>query len=185
MTTKTDFYFAGIDYSMTSPAIAICNGEWKIQNCFFFYLTQNKKYEGHFLNGKINGQLFPEWHSPEERFYIIAQWAVARIAKCQKINMEGYSYGSTGKVFEIAENLGLLKHYLFKYNHDFKITEPTVIKKYATGKGNAGKDLMEESFIKETGIDLKQVLGMTEKNWNPSSDIIDSYYIGKYLYEKL
>jgi Holliday junction resolvasome RuvABC endonuclease subunit len=56
---------------------------------------------------------------------------------------------------------------------------PTQIKKFATGKGNANKELMQDSFVKETGVDMKKLLTMTEKQWNPSSDIIDAYYIAK------
>ena len=57
---------------------------------------------------------------------------------------------------------------------------PTVIKKFATGKGNADKAKMQDAFMQENNIDLKHELKMTEKQWNPSSDIIDAYYICKY-----
>ena len=39
---------------------------------------------------------------------------------------------------------------------------------------------MQEAFINETGINLKDKLSMTEKQWNPSSDIIDAYFVCKY-----
>jgi len=57
---------------------------------------------------------------------------------------------------------------------------PTVLKKFATGKGNANKELMQEAFMLETGWDIKALLGQTEKQWNPSSDIIDAYYLVRY-----
>lgn len=88
--------------------------------------------------------------------------------------------GSTGRVFNIAENAGLLKHYLWKSDMYYNVVPPTVIKKFATGKGNANKEKIQESFIEETGINIKEMLNMTDKQWNPSSDIIDSYYICKY-----
>ena len=59
---------------------------------------------------------------------------------------------------------------------------PSVVKKGATGKGNADKDMMYEAFLKETKIDLKKILD-TEKCGNPLSDIVDSYYIAKVGYE--
>ena len=34
---------------------------------------------------------------------------------------------------------------------------PSVVKKGATGKGNADKDMMYEAFLKETKIDLKKI----------------------------
>jgi len=58
-----------------------------------------------------------------------------------------------------------------------------MIKKFATGKGNAKKQDMEVAFINETNYHIKDVLGLTEKQFNPSSDIIDSYFICKYGYE--
>jgi hypothetical protein len=39
---------------------------------------------------------------------------------------------------------------------------------------------MQVAFITETGYNPKQELNLTDKQWNPSSDIIDSYYICKY-----
>ena len=53
-----------------------------------------------------------------------------------------------------------------------------MVKKGATGKGNADKDKMYEAFVNETKIDLKKIFD-TEKVGNPISDIVDSYYIMK------
>jgi hypothetical protein len=39
---------------------------------------------------------------------------------------------------------------------------------------------MQEAYVAETGIDLRHYLGQTDKQWNPSSDIIDSYYLAEY-----
>ena len=92
---------------------------------------------------------------------------------------------STGRVFNIAENAGLLKHYLWKNKFKYSMVPPTVIKKFATGKGNANKEKLQEQFVTDTGVNIKQMLNMTEKQWNPSSDIIDSYYIAKYGVENV
>ena len=59
---------------------------------------------------------------------------------------------------------------------------PSVVKKGATGKGNADKDMMYEAFLKETKIDLKKIFD-TDKVGNPVSDIVDSYYVAKVGYE--
>jgi len=87
-------------------------------------------------------------------------------------------------VFNIAENAGLLKHYLWKKGFEYHTVPPTVIKKFATGKGNANKEKLQEAFIAETGVDIKNMLDMTEKQWNPLSDIVDAYYICKYGFEQ-
>ena len=56
-----------------------------------------------------------------------------------------------------------------------EIVQPTVIKKYATGKGNSNKEAMLEAWKTEPGtFDLVQETG------NPASDIVDSYFLCKY-----
>lgn len=67
-----------------------------------------------------------------------------------------------------------------EFSSTFDCVTPTVIKKFATGKGNADKERMQEVFEAENSIRLKAELNMTEKQWNPSSDIIDAYWICKY-----
>ncbi len=98
------------------------------------------------------------------------------------IQIEDYSYGSTGRVFHIAENLGLLK-YKFKMEcgWDYTLLPPSVIKKFATDKGNANKELMLDAFEKDTGTNLAQVFDTTSKS--PVSDVADAYFICKYTAE--
>jgi Holliday junction resolvasome RuvABC endonuclease subunit len=172
---------AGIDYSLTSPAICICNDaeEFHISNCLFFYLTSIKKYE--LGTDRYRGMLFPEYEGDIERYNNISQWTLTLLDHydVEHVFIEGYSMGSKGRVFNIAENTALLKYKLWLQDYPTHIYPPTVIKKFATGKGNANKELMQEEFIAETGYNLKQMLGQSEKQWNPSSDIIDAYWIAK------
>ena len=98
--------------------------------------------------------------------------------------IEGYAYATVGKshVRSIAENTGLLKNKMWKLRVPFTSFPPTVIKKYATGKGNANKELMYESFVNEllTPLDLKERLTpKAKKVISPISDIVDSYFIAK------
>lgn len=173
----------GIDYSMTSPAICIYNdtaGEFKFDNCYVHYLTQSRKYEVKIKN--VQGHYF-EYKSEMDRYDQISSFFLDRILEQdieRKVFIEDYSMGSKGRVFHIAENTGVLKYRMFQFGIEFKTVPPTVIKKFATGKGNANKERMQEIFEQENTIRLKNELNMTEKQWNPSSDIIDSYYICKY-----
>ena len=169
----------GIDYSMTSPAVCISQAtSCDFFDCKFYYLTDNKKYDVDFDN--IHGDLHKDYNTDQQRYYNITKWVLSLLQPGDKIYIEGYSMGSTGMVFNIAENAGLLKHYLWKENYDFYTVAPTTIKKFATGKGNANKDMLQQVFEQQTGYSIKQKLDMTEKQWNPSSDIIDSYFICKY-----
>lgn len=168
----------GIDYSLTSPCVCIGNHtEFKFDTCKFYFLTDNKKLDVDIDN--IRGDLHLDYNCNEQRYGNITSWVMGLLEEGDQVFIEGYSMGSTGRVFNIAENCGLLKHYLWKSKYEFTVIPPTVIKKFATGKGNANKELMQTAFEKETGYSVKKKLGLTDKQWNPSSDIIDSYYICK------
>lgn len=173
---------AGIDYSMTSPAICIydTDKEFKFENCDFFFMTQLKKYDDSPLDN-VHGQYF-EYNDSMHRYDLISSYFIDKILDSGVVNVfiEDYSLGSKGKVFHIAENTGVLKYRLWMLQIPVVAVPPTVIKKFATGKGNANKERMQEVFEEQNSVKLKDVLHMTEKQWNPSSDLIDSYYICKY-----
>ncbi len=178
---------AGLDYSMTSPAICFYNdadGEMNFSNCRSYYLTQVKKYD--IIVKNMVGKYF-EYTDDMMRFDSISSFFIERILErgIEKVFVEGYSMGSKGRVFHIAENTGILKYRLWRYGVDFEAVPPTVIKKFATGKGNADKEKMQAAFVAENNLDIKFELGMTEKQWNPSSDIIDAYWICKYGYQQM
>lgn len=172
---------AGIDYSMTSPAICIhdTTKEFKFDNCEVYFMTQLKKYEIEHKN--IHGKLL-EFTDAMDRYDKISSFFIDRVLEndIQYVYIEDYSLGSKGKVFHIAENTGILKYRLWQFQVDVVCVPPTVIKKFATGKGNSDKQKMQDSFEAENTIRLKHELNMTDKQWNPSSDIIDAYWICKY-----
>jgi Holliday junction resolvasome RuvABC endonuclease subunit len=96
--------------------------------------------------------------------------------------LEGYAYGVTSNRAPIYENTAILKHRMWKNKVPFKMYPPTVIKKFATGKGNANKEDMYDAFVAEllTPTDLKERLTpKAKKVINPISDIVDSYFIAK------
>lgn len=106
------------------------------------------------------------------------------------IGMEGYSYGSTGLTFNIAEFCGNLKIKLIN-NLDnlksFAIYKPTNIKKFATGNGRSKKEAMLKSFREINSETTNQLLDIFDINNNeyirnsktPIEDLVDSYFICK------
>ena len=167
----------GIDYSLTSPAVYV-DGK-------YYYLTNKKKWLGA-MSEDIIGYEHKEYKTPIHRFKQISNFVLDIISdyKSPKCYIEGYAYGAKGQgLFQIAENGGILKYRLEEQNIPYEIVVPSVVKKGATGKGNADKDMMYEAFVKETGIDLKKIFDTT-KVGNPISDIADSYFIAKVGYEK-
>ena len=179
--TKTKKTIIGIDYSLTSPAVCVNDGKLK-----FYYLTTKKKWIGQ-QSKDIIGYEHKEWTDPIQRFTYISDFVfdILFTTNNPKIFIEGYSFGSKGQgLFQIAENCGILKYRLLEKNYGYNTVVPSVVKKGATGKGNADKNMMYEAFVKETNIDLKQIFD-TEKVGNPISDIADSYFIQKVGYENI
>jgi len=170
----------GIDLSLTSPACCLFEGdEFNFNGCQFYFYTTNKKIEG--SRHPVYGTLAPEFNHDQERYYNITHWIVSILydKEPNHIFIEDYSFASTGRVFNIAENCGILKQTLWRSNVTFTTIPPTVVKKQATGKGNSNKVAMEIAFKNETGFDIRKHLQLSESSTNPVSDIIDSYYVAK------
>jgi len=118
-------------------------------------------------------------------FYFLNDRNLADFKKEEVIVLiEDYSFGSKGKVFNLAENCGILKYMLYKAEYKFFTVPPTVVKKYATGKGNATKEKMYEAFLNETFIDLHNIISPTTKLGSPTTDIVDAWYIARYMIDK-
>jgi Holliday junction resolvasome RuvABC endonuclease subunit len=175
----------GIDYSLTSPAMCVMT-EPVIEKSIFYYLTSNKKLVGNFDNAI--GYLHKEYYSEQERYEQIAEFFLNKIPTDRGIPnvfIEDYSFGSVGKVFHIAENAGLLKYKLWEVGYKFTTVPPTIIKKFATGKGNSDKKKMYESFVEETQKDFIILFNKNLTLGSPVTDIVDSFYIAKYGYDKI
>lgn len=177
---------AGIDYSLTSPSICIHDGDtWSVSNCKFYYLSPKKNWIVY--SGQFFGSEYEKFDSDTHRYDNLSRWSSEIISK-NKVSqcfIEGYAYGAVGRVFQIAENAGLLKYKLWKDGVPFGVFAPSEIKKHATGKGNANKEKLYECFLEETKVDIRKTLDiMNEKVWNPVSDIVDAYYIAKLGFNK-
>jgi hypothetical protein len=177
---------AGIDYSLNGPSICVFNGEiFNYDDCTFYFLTDIKKYTEK-PYGNIFGERFVDWNQEMERYESIADWALETVMGCDAVALEGYAYSAQGRVFHIAENTGVLKYKMYQIGLPVTVFTPSEIKKYATGKGNADKQTMYDSFVKETKERIKDMICPDKKDvGNPVSDIVDSYYICKFLFEKI
>lgn len=176
----------GIDYSITSPAICVYEGEasnFAFDSCHLYSLCN------HDILSRRNWHISrhtSEYAHDTERFYQIAEWSLECISRHVRqpqealVGIEDYSMGSKGKVFNIAENCGALKTLLWQHDYPVKTVAPTVVKKFATGKGNATKDKMLEQFETDTGLKLKEILQPKRLLGSPTTDLVDAYYICKY-----
>jgi Holliday junction resolvasome RuvABC endonuclease subunit len=65
--------------------------------------------------------------------------------------MEGYSYNSVGKKFELGECGGVLKLELFDKGIPLHIATPAQLKKFVTGKGDATKERVMGAILQQWG----------------------------------
>ena len=150
----------GVDYSLTCPSVCIYTGNEKnfnFETCKIFFLANQKKYENFQYENIEGSQQIQNWKTAEERYDFISDWALDIFIyhKIEEILLEDYSYGSKGKIFHIAENTGILKWKLWDAGFKYHMI--------------ASRNLQEELVIK------------SEKIGNPTSDIVDSYFICKLL----
>lgn len=180
---------AGIDYSLCGPAVCLykpnATGKFSYSGCSFYFLTDNKR-QSEIRSMNIFGERLSDWDSDEHRYETIADWAIDIVMGCTHVALEGYAYAAHGKVFQIAENTGILKYKLYELSIPVTVIPPTEVKKFATGKGNADKNAMYAAWSQDTGVDLKTLLTPKRQECvSPVSDIVDSYFICKRLFESL
>lgn len=176
---------AGIDYSMTSPSICVFDGNtWDVKHCKLHYMVKSDKKL--YSKGILVGSLYPTYENDQDRYQKLGDWSMKAIGDVDTLAIEGYAFGAVGRVFQIAENTGVLKQRMWQARKNYTAFAPSEIKKFATGKGNADKQKMFDAFYEETKIDMFDLLSISNrKNWNPVSDIIDAYYIAKLLHQRL
>ena len=97
----------------------ICIGDTSDTNfdsCKIWYMSQSKKEEGLFRNGQIVGIPESKGHScAEHRYSENAKILIDILIEndVEQVFIEGYSMGSKGKVFNIAESTGAFKMLMY------------------------------------------------------------------------
>ena len=123
------------------------------EDCTAYFLTDSKRYVGRFSHN-VFGVEMKKWSSQEERFDNLANAFSDLMEPGDRVVLEGYAMGAKGMVFHIGENTGILKNRLWQKGLTYDAVSPSVIKKHATGKGNADKAAMNEAFVAKTGFDI-------------------------------
>lgn len=168
----------GVDWSMCAPGFVIGRAGDTFQECRTWVVAPQKKYEGRLFGGRITGLPTPHYSCQQERFEKLTDTFMTIIMKekPEHVCMEGYSYGSKGVIFDIAENGGLLKYKLWKAGIPFTLPTPSQLKKFFTGKGNAKKEHMVQAFATRTGVDLPAIFDYNKKDMgSPVADVADAY----------
>lgn len=184
---------AGIDYSMSCPSICIHdnpeeNEQFSIDNCSFFFATNTKKYARRYLSGKIVGSIMETKESFDNdiaRYMALADMFMDMVESedVSEVGLEDYAFAAKGQVFNIGENTAMLKSSLYRNQVPFFKFAPSQIKNFATGKGGSNKAAMYQAFYNETAWDLRNIMSYDKKGIDsPIADIVDSYYVCKYLF---
>jgi crossover junction endodeoxyribonuclease RuvC len=89
-----------------------------------------------------------------ERIDRIRREVMALAAFADLVCIEGYSYGSKGMaVYQIAELGGIIRYSLWMRHILYVEVSPSTLKKFATTKGNCGKDEMIAAAIRKYGFE--------------------------------
>lgn len=164
--------YVGIDYSITSPAICVSE-DGSFDKSVFHFFGKTKKHKA-ISQKNLRVYEYPVWKTDAERYEKLSEWTLEIIPENSLVYIEGYAFNARGLVFNLAENMGVLKYKLYKKGFTPKIIPPTVVKKIATGRGNASKDFVVYTFLKEFGENVFENIGKAK---NPLTDIVDSYYV--------
>jgi Holliday junction resolvasome RuvABC endonuclease subunit len=175
--------FIGIDYSMSSPAMCLLSSDGSFKNSQHYFLSSKKK-DLTVPSQNIHCGMHKPYQTEIERYTNIADFflqVLVAIKEPLQIFIEDYSMGSKGRIFAIAENTAILKYKIVQAGFSFSTFPPTVIKKYASGKGNADKDMMYKAFLDKGHSDIKRFYHEkpNAKVASPVSDIVDAFFIAE------
>ena len=202
--------YAGIDFSISSPAVCINNnGEYHYFSLYRAGKLTKKEVIGievlrsfKKLNFNFNKPIVESknYQLRENNNLIEAEFLTDSIIEFIKNNtngnikvgLEGFSYGSSGnRAAELAGYNYILRHKLIKNNFNFSIYSPKTIKATA-GNGNYNKDQIAEAYLKiDDNDELRQFLNDNKNtlyinnHWiKPLDDLIDSYFTSKTVQTK-
>lgn len=169
--------FVGIDPSINSTGVCIIKGE----EISFYNIKPNltRKELELILPENFFFAIYSKIESHDEmkktiNFMRIAdrvEEIIARGGDEAHIVIEGIAFGSSSNsVCDLAGLNHIIRSRLV--NYDTEVVPPAQIKKFATGKGNANKDLMVEKFKEEYGHGLDMLIKI--------DDMADAFWMAKY-----
>lgn len=71
-----------------------------------------------------------------------------RVVDADVVVLEGYSYAAANQAHQMGELGGVVRHHLWRLGVPYVTVAPTRLKKFATGKGNVGKDAMVAAAVR-------------------------------------
>ena len=148
-------YYLGVDPSITNTGVAILDNNAKLVGAV----------DGRTFVGKEKG--FARYRAQVSGVTDFIVNKIGNAARCV-CGYEGYSYGSAHRAYDLAEYGGILKNALSDIASIIYIVPPTTNKAFATGNGQASKDLVREYVTRENVSEAY------------SSDICDAYFLAMF-----
>jgi len=201
----------GLDLSLEHFGMVALNAEGQAFHCSYMYPAQ--KYVlaiEKFMSFPCRGWLTLKKNEGEGRDFhtirridsasTIIENAITNITQLRPwyVAIEDYAIGaafsgSTGLI-QIAEMTGVVKHWIYMNGGAIRTYDPSTVKLYATGKGNALKRHVIEAVEKE-GFKLPpEMFKAVNKIWQgkpdkefdgPGSDLCDAYTLARMLWTEL
>lgn len=144
--------YVGIDPSLTNTAVCVINEN----ECVSYVQSKDLKLKS---------------TMPFHRLREIVNMVLTALPSDGDIHVcyEDYSYGSTGKVFQLGELGGVLKLALYDVATTLTLIPPKVLKKFATLDGSCSKEDIQIKAAQECPLLLGE-----------SDDVCDAYFLAKF-----
>lgn len=105
-------------------------------------------------NVLIEKEITGEGKEDPERIASLVDNVMSHLEPGDKVCIEGFSYGSRGKGVSFQYGLGyMLRDRMYRAGIEYSEIPPSQVKKFATGKGNAKKDVMAVEIYKRWGYE--------------------------------
>lgn len=130
-------YFCGIDLSVTNTGLAVVEylGDSKFNLIDIKSITPNPRTKG--FNKKLESL----------ECFIFATESFSSIKDSKFFVLENYSFGSPGRLTDLAELAGLYKGHIIRgLGKSYDVIAPQTVKKIITGSGRADKNEVQESL---------------------------------------
>ena len=180
---KNNTLWAGVDYSMNSPAISVRLPDGSVHLRCFGKQKQTITVPGF----EIAVATYPEWETAQHRYDLVSEWILGALTLDHAVGIEDYAFsrGATGRGFHIGEMTEVFKwKWWSRTGRCVEVVKPNTVKKFATGNGAAKKELMAEAFHGATGLWAHELLGCKNSGASPASDVVDAYWIMRWFEER-
>ena len=178
---------SGLDSSLSSPGLVKFHLDDELNIISIDYLGFNSKTLKEYDNIVNTKKL--KFKDDIDRNIRQSDLIVDFLKDAEYVAIEGFSYGSPGRLAQLGEFIGIVKSKLYSNGSKLRIYDPNSVKLNACGKGNADKyDMYLAYYNDKCGLDLSMFPVIdpekpTQRKAGVSqlSDIVDGFWLGRLL----